>query len=351
MSRYLISVLVLTGILTALGCGAGEEVGVATDATLPLELAAVPGGLEVRLADALATTLSPAKLAQHLTVTSWPNLGAAAKDNRQVEAFSRVVLANDRKSFVVRLARPRHEDVDFGPAGRVYEVHLDDGNGGETQGSLVIAAFPEEEPVTHPDSSTADWSDLLAADLSNADYPEGVWWWEGDELTASEDQMLWSKQVYQDFDLDLEFRNDVGTNSGVLYHVSIPNQWVQNSIEVQVADDYSAPWVTSAGTWQCAAVFGRLPASYRAVNPAGEWNRLSLHVRGKDLRVILNGKLVIDADLSLWTEVKTNPDGTEIPEWLSKPLAALPAEGRIGFQGKHAGAPVWFRNIRVREVP
>ena len=43
-----------------------------------------------------------------------------------------------------------------------------------------------------------------------------------------------------------------------------------------------------------------------------------------------------------------NPDGSEIPSWLSKPLAELPTRGRIGFQGKHAGAPIWFRNIKIK---
>jgi hypothetical protein len=55
-------------------------------------------------------------------------------------------------------------------------------------------------------------------------------------------------------------------------------------------------------------------------------------------------------DMSLWTSAKTNPDGSEIPSWLSTPFAELPTQGRIGFQGKHAGAPIWFRNIRIREL-
>ncbi len=30
------------------------------------------------------------------------------------------------------------------------------------------------------------------------------------------------------------------------------------------------------------------------------------------------------------------------------PYAALPTMGRIGFQGKHAGAPIWFRNMKIK---
>ena len=38
-----------------------------------------------------------------------------------------------------------------------------------------------------------------------------------------------------------------------------------------------------------------------------------------------------------WTSAKTNPDGSDIPRWLSRPVAELPTHGRIGLQGKHAG--------------
>ena len=43
-------------------------------------------------------------------------------------------------------------------------------------------------------------------------------------------------------------------------------------------------------------------------------------------------------------------DGRKIPEWLSKPKAELPLKGRIGLQGRHAGAPAYFRNIKIREL-
>jgi hypothetical protein len=51
-----------------------------------------------------------------------------------------------------------------------------------------------------------------------------------------------------------------------------------------------------------------------------------------------------------WTSVKTNPDGSEIPSWLSKPAAKLPLEGQIGLQGKHGGAPIYFRNLKIKPL-
>lgn len=162
--------------------------------------------------------------------------------------------------------------------------------------------------------------------------------------------MIWTKRDYTHFDLDLEFKTADGTNSGVIIYVSDPGDWIPNSVEIQIADDYSTQWSRAPKTWQCGALFGRLAASESRVKPPGEWNRMTVKARGQRVRVFLNGAEVIDADLAKWTSAKINPDGSGIPEWLSKPMAELPTTGKIGLQGKHAGAPIWFRNLRVREI-
>jgi len=66
--------------------------------------------------------------------------------------------------------------------------------------------------------------------------------------------------------------------------------------------------------------------------------------------VLQNGEHIISMDMSKWTSAKKNPDGSDIPGWLSKPKAELPTKGKIGLQGKHAGAPIWFRNIKIKEL-
>ena len=209
--------------------------------------------------------------------------------------------------------------------------------------------LPTLLPVMAQDADNG-WVDLLAPDLSNAIYPEGVWSMEEGILTATEDINLWSSKVYRDFVLDLEFKTAEGTNSGVIIHASDIGNWIPNSIEIQIADDYAEQWASSPATWQCAAIFGHLAASKKAVKQAGEWNRYTITVVGKTITVVLNGEPVTVMNRSHWTRKGVNPDGSEIPDWLSTPLNDLPTYGHIGFQGKHAGAPIWFRNIRVKEL-
>ncbi|MBI1319316.1 MAG: DUF1080 domain-containing protein [Candidatus Hydrogenedens sp.] len=218
--------------------------------------------------------------------------------------------------------------------------------------ALLLAALPlaaeEAEPLTHPDS--AGWEDLFDAELSNALKPKKVWTVEDGVLTASEDQAIWSKKEYDNFILDLEFKTAEGTNSGVIVYASNIADWIPNSVEIQIADDFAEKWANSPGTWQCGAFFGHLAPTKSNVKKPGEWNRYTVRCVDKHIDVTLNGEQVNSIDMSKWTSATTNPDGSEIPAWLNKPWAELPTKGRIGFQGKHAGAPIYFRNIKIKEL-
>jgi len=210
---------------------------------------------------------------------------------------------------------------------------------------------PRPFPYKHPEPNTPGFVDLFAQDLSNGTFPKGIWTRTSDgELTATEDQCIFTQKTYKNFMLDLEFKTANGTNSGVIVHCSDTENWIPNSVEIQIADDYSEEWSKADPSWQCAAIFGHLPADHKAVKPPGEWNHYTITCIDRKIWVVLNGEFVNYMDMSRWLSGSKNPDGTSIPSWLSKPFASLPLEGHIGFQGKHAGAPFWFRNIRIQEL-
>lgn len=194
------------------------------------------------------------------------------------------------------------------------------------------------------------WSPLFEEDLSNAIYVEGIWSFENGILTATEDQCIWTVEDYDNFELELEFKTAEGTNSGVIVYCSDWKNWIPNSVEIQIADDYAEQWANADKTWQCGAIFGHLAANESRVKKPGEWNKMKVSCQGKIIQVELNGKMVTEMDMALWTSGTKNPDGSEIPSWLSTPFAELPTKGKIGLQGKHAGAPIWFRNIKVKEL-
>jgi len=215
--------------------------------------------------------------------------------------------------------------------------------------ALGISAIAQNQPVASAGQpETAGWSYLFAPDLSDADFPAGIWTVSDGVLTASEDQAIWTKKDYSNFVLDLEFKTADGTNSGVIVYCSDTKNWIPNSVEIQIADDYAKEWADSPKNWQCGAIFGHLAPSMSMVKKAGEWNHMTVTCKGKIIQVMLNGMQVADMNMALWTNAKTNPDGSEIPSWLSTPFANLATSGKIGLQGKHAGAPVYFRNLKIK---
>jgi len=205
-------------------------------------------------------------------------------------------------------------------------------------------------PATKAAPQDKGWDYLFEYDLSNASAPKGVWSNEGGGLTACQDKNIWTKKLYTDFILDLEFKTAPGANSGVIVHCSDANNWIPNSVEVQIADDFADESAKSDAGWRCGAILGHLAPNKSMVKKPGEWNRMTVTCKGKIISVTLNGEQVAVMDMAKWTSAKTNPDGSKIPEWLSKPKAELPLKGRIGLQGKHAGAPACFRNIKIKEL-
>ncbi len=200
----------------------------------------------------------------------------------------------------------------------------------------------------HP--NTSRWQNLFDDDLSNAEKPRGVWTLEDGILTANADKAIWTDDDYDNFILDLEFKTAPGTNSGVIVHCTDVNKWIPNSVEIQIADDYAKKWADSPATWQCGAIFGRLAPSESAVKEPGQWNRFTIRCANRRIDVMLNDQQTTSMNMDLWTSAKTNPDGSTIPPWLNKPLSKHPAKGKIGLQGKHAGAPIWFRNIKIKKL-
>ena len=203
-------------------------------------------------------------------------------------------------------------------------------------------------PKVHPVS--AGWNNLFMSDLSDAEFPKEIWTFENGILTASEDKCIWTKKDFKNFILDLEFKTAEGTNSGVIVYCTNTEDWIPNSVEIQIADDYAKQWAESPKTWQCAAIFGHLAPTMSMVKKPGEWNHFTITCKGQMIWVMLNGMQVTEMNMALWTSAKMNPDGSEIPSWLSTPFAELATHGRVGLQGKHAGAPIYFRNLKIKAL-
>lgn len=154
---------------------------------------------------------------------------------------------------------------------------------------------------------------LFEDDLSNADYDPTVWTFHDGILTASADQSIWTKEMYENFILDLEFKTDVNTNSGVVIYCTDKVDWIPSSIEIQLADDHHPDWQAYPPHWRCGSIYGHKAANEQlVVKQPGEWNHIIITAKKQQIDIELNGKHIISADLAEWTSGTTNPDGTQI---------------------------------------
>ena len=219
--------------------------------------------------------------------------------------------------------------------------------------SMVLVATSGFAQVTLPltgHPNTRNWNNLFKEDLSDAEFVPGIWTCVKGVFTATEDQIIFSKVEYENFIIDLEFNVEPGANSGVVVYCTDKKDWIPHAVEVQILDDDNEKWATVPGTWKCASIFGHLAPSERVIKKPGEWSRMTIACKGKMIYVVLNGKPVITMDMAQWTNAKKNPDGSDIPEWLSTPFSELATKGYVGLQGKHAGAKTYYRNVKIKKL-
>ena len=197
-----------------------------------------------------------------------------------------------------------------------------------------------------------EWRSLFDEKLSNAVFDPSVWSKDADGcLTAEKDVAIWTRDDYSRFELSCEYNLEPAGNSGILIYCSDTEKWIPNAVEIQLIDNDAPKWKNLDPKQANLAFFGHQAPTSNPAKPAGEWNSITVRADGPRLSVTLNGVLVNECDLSVWTDAKKLPNGEAIPPWLSRPWAGLKTTGKIGLQGRHAGAGVRFRNVRIRPLP
>jgi len=203
----------------------------------------------------------------------------------------------------------------------------------------------------HPKIDPADgWKPLLA-DKTLAGWKTFGKWVLGEDgvLTGQKGGDLWTVDEYGDFILDLEFKVNTDTNSGVAIRVSpAPTKrnrcWYRDgALEIQILgpNDHAKP-----DKHDCGSMYDLVEATKNVQKKPGEWNRYTITAKGSNVQVIFNGEKVIDMNLDNWTEARKNPDGT--PNKYAKPMKNFPRRGHILLQ--YHGMPISYRNVYVKRL-
>jgi hypothetical protein len=164
-------------------------------------------------------------------------------------------------------------------------------------------------------------------------------------IVGGEQVDLVSKQKFRNFELELEWKVSPGGNGGIFYRAAEtdPEIW-QTAPEIQVLDDDrhgdGKNPKTSAG-----ALYALVAPSGKKLRSVGEFNKFRLLVQGNHVEHWLNGAKIVEYELG-----SASLKGL-VAQSKFRDMARFgqEKEGSIGLQ--HHGQEVWYRNVRVRELP
>lgn len=151
---------------------------------------------------------------------------------------------------------------------------------------------------------------------------------------------LFTEKEHANFVVRFEFRMEPGGNSGVGIRAPLKGDVAYTGMEIQILDEehprYKG-WLKP--TQYHGSIYGVIPARPGFLKKAGEWNEEEITADGRRIRVVLNGVIIVDADLDIVKE----------PEILKRHPGLARKSGHIGFLGHKTR--VEFRNIRIKELP
>jgi len=143
---------------------------------------------------------------------------------------------------------------------------------------------------------------------------------------------------FRNFELEAEVLTQPLANSGIYFHTAYQEKgFPQKGFEVQINNT-----ALGEGSYRERKKTGSLYGVrnvYKQLVPDGEWFKLHVAVRGKNVQVRLNGTLLVDF---------TEPDPPVLAGGSSRGVVL--DRGTFALQGHDPGSKVRFRSIRVRPL-
>src|SRR5690606_10041631 len=151
---------------------------------------------------------------------------------------------------------------------------------------------------------------------------------------------LFSREQYGDFIYRLEFRLTPGANNGIGIRAPLEGDAAYEGMEIQVLDDDADMYKDLEPFQYHGSVYGIMTAKRGHLKPMGEWNQQEIYIKGNDIKVTLNGTVILQGNLAQATKNGTL-DKKKHPGLDRK-------TGHIGFLGH--GSEVHFKNIRIKNL-
>ena len=198
------------------------------------------------------------------------------------------------------------------------------------------------------DGIPTGWSVRAWDDVKKPGPPGAVWKVVDGVLHGSEPRGTWliSDKQYGDFTLKFEFKLGERGNSGCGLRFPPQGDPAFDGLELQMVDPrYYPPDMTVPKNELTGSLYRAVGGRPDLLKPL-EWNSYEVTCQGSKVKVALNGKEVLNVDLSEHDKTIQRHNGQDAP-----PLKDRPRKGHIGFQElSRAGGHVEIRNAVIKEL-
>ena len=150
---------------------------------------------------------------------------------------------------------------------------------------------------------------------------------------------LFTEKEYSDYVFRFEFKLFANSNNGVGIRAPLQGDAAYMGMECQILDDSGSMYTHLEPGQYHSSLYKIVAAKRGALKPVGEWNREEITAIGRHIKVVVNGKVTVDANLNNVTD----------PAVLAAHPGLLRDRGHVGFLG-HGPSEVQFRNIYIKDL-
>ena len=216
------------------------------------------------------------------------------------------------------------------------------GQGSDAASAPASAKSEGQWQTLFDGTSLANWRGL------DGDAPAAGWGVsEGSIKNTGPEHWIITKNSFEDFELELEWKADLKGNGGVAFWIDPKKAKtsVKDAMEIQIADPVPDRAYGGNHTWiDSGALYGMIPGKKGlAVN--GQWNRAKLVMRGNVGEHFINGTLACSYEIGDAKWVTARFSGP----FVNNPNFAKTRQGSIGLQSQPQGE-VLYKNVRIRAL-
>lgn len=149
-------------------------------------------------------------------------------------------------------------------------------------------------------------------------------------------RFLITEKEYSNYVFEFEFKLTAGANNGLGIHYPGKGDPAYTGMEIQILDNTHPKYAKLKDYQFHGGLYTLVAAKKGHLKPVGEWNKEIVTVKGPNVKVELNGVVIMEANLDEVNKSKPKHNG------------AKRRKGHLCFCGH--GAIISLKNLRIKEL-